>query len=81
MSTSHAAIVQRLLTLARDLFGERADALSPGDDLYEVLQIDSMQAMELLTELEEAFDVEIPDYELAEVRTVASIAELVERRL
>ncbi len=75
------AITARLLSLARDRFGDAAANLSPSDDLYEALGIDSMQAMELLTALEEAFDVEIPDYELAEVRTFASIAELVERRL
>lgn len=79
--TDTDAIVTRLLALAKEQFGERADALQPGDDLYEALQIDSMQAMDLLTALERTFDVEIPDYELQEVRTVASIAELVADRL
>ena len=74
-------IQDRLLELARARFGERAATLSTGDDLYEVLGIDSFQAMELLTDLEDAFEVEIPDYELQGVRTLASIAHLVERRL
>jgi acyl carrier protein len=79
--TDHATIVRRLLELARERFGERAATLSASDDLYEALGIDSMQAMDLLTSLEETFDVEIPDYELQGVRTFASIAEIVERRL
>lgn len=74
-------VLSRLLSLARDRFGPSADDLGPGDDLYEVLGIDSMQAMDLLTDLEDAFDVEIPDYELQEVRTMASIADIVRRRL
>lgn len=77
----HADIVTRLLTLTRARFGEKADRLSPGDDLYEVLHIDSMEAMDLLTALEDTFEVEIPDYELQGVRTLSSIAGLIERRL
>lgn len=78
--TSPDPILDQLLALARKRFGDKAATLQPGDDLYEALAIDSMQAMDLLTTIEEAFDVEIPDYELAEVRTVASIADIVRRR-
>ncbi len=74
-------IVERLQQLARQRFGERAARLQPGDDLYEALHIDSLQALELLTWLEDTFDVEIPDYELQDVRTLASIATLVRQRL
>ncbi len=74
-------ILPRLLALTAKRFGDAGASLQPGDDLYEALGIDSMQAMDLLTALESEFDVEIPDYELAEVRTLASIAEIVSRRL
>ncbi len=73
-------ILDKLLELARKRFGEKAATLQPGDDLYEALAIDSMQAMDLLTTIEDAFSVEIPDYEMAEVRTLASIADIVRRR-
>jgi acyl carrier protein len=79
--TAHDDVVQRLLTLARRRYGDAAAALTAGDDLYEALQIDSMEAMNLLTDLEEAFEVEIPDYELRDVRTLSSIAEIIGRRL
>lgn len=74
-------VLDRLMTLAKDRYADRAQSLSPDDDLYAALDIDSMEAMDLLTSLEEIFDVEIPDYELQGVRTFKSIAELVERRL
>ncbi|MFM2162038.1 MAG: hypothetical protein RLZZ383_1550 [Pseudomonadota bacterium] len=77
---THEAITDRLLTLARERFGARAQTLSAGDDLYASLGIDSLQAMSLLTDVEDAFDVEIPDYEIADVRTLASIAGIVARR-
>ena len=47
----------------------------------EKLGIDSMQAMELLTEIETTFGVETPDYELQGVTTFSGIAALVRRRL
>lgn len=75
------AVLAKILELARQRFGARADALDPGDDLYAALAIDSMQAMELLTGLEHAFRIEIPDYELQDVRTIASIAAIVRKRL
>lgn len=74
-------VTDRLLALATSRFGERAANLTAGDDLYASLHIDSMEAMSLLTDVEEAFNIEIPDYELQGVRTLSSIAALVARRL
>ena len=37
--------------------------------------------MDLLTELEESFDVEIPDYALQGVTTFGALAEVIGRRL
>ena len=57
-------ILARLVTVATKRFGPRAKAMGPEDDLFESLGIDSLQALDLLTDLEEAFDIELPDYEL-----------------
>jgi len=78
---SRDKILSRLLDLAQARFGARASTLTPGDDLYAVLGIDSMESMSLLTAIEEEFEIEIPDYELQGVRTLASLADLVSRRL
>lgn len=75
-----AAEVLRLQELAAARFGERAASLGADDDLFEALGIDSLQALDLLTDLEEAFGVEIPDYELQGVTTLAGLAEVVRRR-
>jgi acyl carrier protein len=75
------ALEARLLALAAHRFGKSVAGLAPSDDVFDKLGIDSMQAMELLTEIEAAFGVEIPDYELQGVTTFAGIAALVRRRL
>jgi acyl carrier protein len=49
--------------------------------MFDTLGIDSMDALELLTDLEQAFDVEIPDYEVQDVRTFQELAEVVATRL
>lgn len=74
-------LVTRLKTLAVQRFGASAEALTPGDDLFEVLGIDSLQALDLLSDLEDAFDVEIPDYEVQGVHTLEGLAALIGRRL
>ena len=71
---------QELIALAAKRFGVDEASLSPGDDLFEKLQIDSIQALELLSEVELAFDVEIPDYEIDGVRTFDGLATLIDKR-
>ncbi|MBX3273150.1 MAG: acyl carrier protein [Sandaracinaceae bacterium] len=81
MSARADAVLDRLLALAAERFGKAREALAPEDDLFDALEIDSMQALSLLTALEETFEVEIPDYEVQDVRTFAELAEVVASRL
>jgi len=69
-----------LIALAARRFRRDPASLAPDDDLFETLGIDSFQAMELLTELEETYGVEVPDYEVQRVRSFAELAEVVGRR-
>lgn len=55
--------------------------MRPDADVFETLGVDSMQVLSLLSELEQQFEVEIPDYELREVRTFGQLAECIEQRL
>jgi acyl carrier protein len=71
----------RLISLAATRFGKNAAALTADDDFFQKLGIDSYQAMDLLTQLEDAFGVEIPDYELQGVTTFRGLADVIGRRL
>ncbi|MFK7930804.1 MAG: acyl carrier protein [Myxococcota bacterium] len=75
-----ASLTQQLIALSADRFGKDASTLSESDDLFDALGIDSVQAMDLLTDLEDRFDVEIPDYELQDARTFAQLADVLRRR-
>ena len=74
-------MVDKLRQLAVARFGAGAEDLAPETDFFDALGIDSLAALDLLTDLEEAFDVEIPDYELQGVSTLAGLAEVIGRRL
>ncbi|MCS6857904.1 MAG: acyl carrier protein [Sandaracinaceae bacterium] len=77
----HEAITERLLELAARRFGCSRELLRPEQDFFEALDIDSVEAMRLLSALESEFGVEIPDYEVQDVRTFAGLAEVISRRV
>ncbi len=74
-------VLGTLQRLAARRFGPAAETLSPDADFYDALGIDSLQALDLLTQLEEAFGVEVPDYELQGVNTFAALADVLRSRL
>lgn len=72
---------EKLIHLAAKKFKVDGAGLKPEQDFFDALGIDSVQALELLSELEIEFDVEVPDYELQGVKTFAALAEVIEQRL
>ncbi len=74
-------VIDEILTLASKHFGVTREGLSPDDDFFKTLGIDSLQALELLTRLENHFGVELPDYEVAGVSDFRTLAERIQTRL
>ncbi len=75
------ALITRLLDLAATQFARPREALFAEQDLFDALEIDSVDAMTLLTALESEFHVEIPDYEVQDVRTFAALADVIAKRV
>ena len=73
--------IEEILGLAATHFKVPREQLSPDDDLFKKLKIDSLQALELLTRLEHHFGVELPDYEMQGVSDFRSLAERIQARL
>ncbi len=69
-----------LIQLAARRFGADASQLRPEDDLFARLGIDSFQAVELISDLEGEFDIELPDYELQGVKTFEALAQKIDKR-
>jgi acyl carrier protein len=81
MDAQTKKVLDRLLTLASERFSKEKSTLRAEDDLFDSLGIDSMQALSLLTALEQHFEVEIPDYEVQDVRTFGELAAIVASRI
>jgi acyl carrier protein len=73
--------VEQILNLAAAQFKVPRQSLSPDDDFFKKLGIDSLQALSLLTRLEQHFNIELPDYELQGVSDFKSLAERIQSRL
>ena len=59
----------------------RASSSSPDDDFFKKLGINSLQALDLLTRIEQHFHIELPDYELQGVSDFRTLAERIQSRL
>ena len=73
--------LDEIMALAATHFKVPREKLAPDDDFFQKLGIDSLQALELLTRLENHFQVELPDYELQGVSDFRTLAERIQSRL
>jgi len=73
--------LDEILTLAAAHFKVPRENLSPDDDFFKALGINSLQTLDLLTKLESHFGVELPDYELQGVSDFRTLANKIQVRL
>ena len=57
------------------------DKITIDSDLVEDLKADSLDIVELIMDLEQEFDLEIPDEDLPKVTTVRDVVEYIEGKL
>jgi len=67
------AIIAKQLDIAED-------NITPNSSLIEDLKADSLDVVELVMDLEQEFDIEIPDDELPQIRTVGDIIGFIEKK-
>ncbi|HKN36087.1 MAG TPA: acyl carrier protein [Terriglobales bacterium] len=72
--------LREVLDLAAAHFKVPREKLTPDDDFFKTLGIDSLQALDLLTRLEQHFNVELPDYELQGVSDFRTLADRIQAR-
>jgi acyl carrier protein len=70
-----------VLRLAAEHFKVSREQLAAEDDFFKKLGINSLQALDLLTRIEQHFQIELPDYELQGVSDFRTLAERIQSRL
>jgi acyl carrier protein len=73
--------LDQILNLTAAHFKVPREKLSPDQDFFKALGIDSLQTLDLLTRLEHHFHVELPDYELQGVTDFRTLAGKIQARL
>jgi acyl carrier protein len=79
--TAPAQTLEEILNLAAAHFKVPREKLTPDEDFFKTLGIDSLQALDLLTRLEHHFRIELPDYELQGVSDFRTLADRIQARL
>jgi acyl carrier protein len=79
--TVQQSTLDEVLNLAATQFKIPREKLSPDDDFFKTLKIDSLQALSLLTRLEQHFHIELPDYEMQGVSDFRTLAQRIQSRL
>ena len=72
---------QEILDLATKHFNVAPGSLAPDDDFFMKLGIDSLQTLELLSRIENHFNIELPDYEVQGVSDFRTLASRIQSRL
>jgi acyl carrier protein len=72
---------QEILDLATKQFKVPTGSLAADDDFYKKLGIDSLQALEMLSRIENHFRIELPDYEVQGVSDFKTLAQRIQARL
>ena len=73
--------LEEILNLAATHFKVSREKLTADNDFFKTLGIDSLQALDLLTKLENHFHIELPDYELQGVSDFRTLAGRIQARL
>jgi acyl carrier protein len=79
--TANNQTLDEILSLAAAQFKVPREKLTPDDDFFKTLGINSLQALDLLTKLENHFGIELPDYELQGVSDFRTLAGRIQARL
>ncbi len=72
-------IVEKVKQIIREQLGVEEDEITPTSSFVDDLGADSLDTVELVMAVEEAFDIEIPDNDAEKMRTVQDLVDYVEK--
>ena len=75
------AVFEKIIQALGDYLKRDANSIKSSYHLRDELGLDSMAVIELLYKIEETFNLQIPDQDLAGLTTVGTVARYVEQRL
>lgn len=77
MSNSKEEIVQHIKTVMVEYFELDASEITEDSNLYEDLDIDSIDTIDLIIELKKHIDKEVDEMALIECKTIGDVADII----
>lgn len=71
-------VLEKLKAILSDQFDVEEDSITADTNLADDLGADSLDVVDLLMSIEDDFEVEIPDSEVENIKTVGAIVEYIE---
>lgn len=78
---AHADVAIRVRTALADYLKRDVKTIKLSDALQKDLGLDSMATIELVYQIEDAFELQIPDQDLAKLITVANVTAYIEEKV
>lgn len=72
-------ILEKLASIIADQLGVEESAVTAEANIQEDLGADSLDVVDLITTIEDEFDLSIPDEAVEEIKTVGDIANYIEK--
>jgi acyl carrier protein len=73
-------VAQRVTSIVGEQLGVGPESCIPEANLLDDLGADSLDVVELVMALEEAFGIQVPDEDVENIRTIRDIVEYVQKR-
>lgn len=71
-------VLEKVKTILAEQFDVEEDKITAETDLQEDLGADSLDVVDLLMSIEDEFEVEVPDEEIENIKTVGSLVSYIE---
>ena len=71
-------VLEKVKAILAEQFDVDEDKITADTDLQEDLGADSLDVVDLLMSIEEEFDVEVPDEEIENIKTVGTLVSYIE---
>ena len=72
-------VLEKVKAILAEQFDVEEDKITVDTDLQEDLGADSLDVVDLITTIEDEFDLQIPDEAVEEIKTVGDIANYIEK--
>lgn len=73
--------IDKIKAILADTLGVSEDELSADTNIATDLGADSLDVVEILMAIQDEFDVEVPDSEIENIRTIGELAEYIETNM